>query len=190
MGIASCQCRLGVGPGLDLRPDRFVAVGRDDKPVPAEVERVDLAVGVVALECRRVDFTVAVPGRDPAMGSVERCCGEQGRDPGIEPGKARVPVGDRAHDFCVVVLVHDLCGVGFAGLFDACVCFTCGHVRDTSEGIRYDDCLDDRIEGRRVLNRVGEIAEGGLGGCSILEVCHFFHILSLFLFVFVSRRPL
>lgn len=190
MEIASCEGRLGVGPDLDLGPDCFVRVGGDDDPVPAEVEVVQLAVGVVALEGRRVGFTVGVPCRAPAVCGVQGGCCEEGLDAGVEPGDAGVPVGDVADDFSVGVLVHDLRGVGLLCLLHGLVCFTCGYVRDTSEGVRYDDCLDDRVERRCVRNRLRQVAVGGLGGCSILEICHFRSLPFFSLLFFSSRGPL
>lgn len=188
MRFTSGKGRLGVGPGLDPLPDRFVRVGRDDDPVPVEVEKVDLTVGVMALEGGRVGFLVEVPGRDPAVCSGDRTGSEQCCGAGGEIGQAAVPVGQVPDNLCLVVLVQDLRGVSLAGLLHTGVGDTSGYVGHTSEGIRYNNCLDDRVEGRRVLNRVCQIAEGGLGGSSILEVCHF--LSSPFFFFPVSGAPL
>src|SRR5208337_4603629 len=146
----SREGRLGVGPGLDLRPDRLVLVRGDDDPGAAEVDAVHFAVGVMALEGRRVGLVFEVPCRDPAVCGVEVSCGKDRSSAGVEPGEAGVPVGDVPDNFCIVVLVLDLRGVGLAGLFHTGVCYTSGHVGYTSEGVRYDDCLDDRVERRRV----------------------------------------
>ncbi len=178
MGTTSGEGRLGVGPGLDIRPDRLVAVRSDDNPLAAEVKAVHFAVGVMTLEGCRVGLVLEIPRRDPPVCSVEVSCGEDRSSAGVEPGEAGVPVGDVPDDFCIVVLVRDLRGVGLTGLFHTGVCYTSGHVGYTSEGVRYDDCLDDRVERRRIRNRFCQVAEGGLGGCSILEVCHSFSLLS------------
>src|SRR5208337_434249 len=87
----SREGRLGVGPGLDLRPDRFVTVGGDDNPLAAEVKAVHFAVGVMALEGRRVGRVLEVPCRDPPVCSVEVSCGEDRSSTGVEPGEAGVP---------------------------------------------------------------------------------------------------
>jgi len=168
---------LRVSPGLNLGPDCIVRVGRDGDPVAAEVHVVDLTIRVVAPECRGIELALVVACRLAAVGSSYAGVCEDRSDAGVEPGEGVVPVGQGPDDFCAAgILVHDLCRVRLLGLLDWLVCYTCGYVSCTSEGIRYDDRLNDRIEHGCICNRVRKSADCGLDIGVWNEICHVFYL--------------
>ena len=119
----------------------------------------------MALQGGRVGLAPRIPYRRAPVG-----CG-QGRVPedcgraGIEPGDRGEPPGLVANGLRVGVLVYDLRHVGLLGLLYRLVADAGGLIGCTCKRVGRDDRLDDRVERRRVCDRVREDANRGLYGC-------------------------
>ena len=101
-------------------------------------------------------------------------CGvcEDGGDAGVEPGDRAVGLGGPPDNFCVVVLVHDPCGVGLADLFYGRVAGARAHNRYTPERVVQDDGLDECVERGDVLDGGRQFAARTLHVGVLAEVCH------------------
>ena len=105
-------------------------------------------------------------------------CGRDGRsgeDGGcavIIPGNTGEAVRTRSADLGVVILVDDLCGIRFLGLFNGGMILAGSHIRYTPEGVVGDHGLDEIVEGRHVLDRSRKSADRTLDLCILYEICH------------------
>jgi len=128
IAVTSCKRCDRVGPGLDLCFDCVVLVRGEADLVAAERDHIDLAVRVVALEGHGVRLGVGVPGGRAPVGCRERGVCEGGCGPGIKAGDRVVLTGLVPHDFCVLVLVDDLCDITLFCLLDRRMGRAGGHV--------------------------------------------------------------
>ena len=103
--------RNGIGPGLDLCPDRVVLVRGEGHLAPGERQVVQLPVRVMALDGCRLRLGVGVPGCRSPVGRGKRGVGKQGCGTGIETGDGVELVGIAPDYFGVAVLVDDLYNV-------------------------------------------------------------------------------
>jgi hypothetical protein len=153
----------GVCPGVDLCEDRVIRVEHDADLVAGEIHVVNLAVGVVAPECRGERVLVRI---------VDSCSGVCGRKRGachddgnscIETGDGVVLLHAGADVLCIGIFPHQVGPEGALGDCNRVYCHTTDSVCGAGERVVCDDCVDERLERVRVRDRVRESPGCGLG---------------------------